>query len=157
MSTVSFMTGLGVVCAIAATVLAFIFVLPEDKCKKMPKIFMILHNILNFKSLMIETIMKALYIFATAACVLVGFFMLFGFEVYNGYYSSHTTWYGGYGLLLMLLGPIVVRLVFESIMMFILLVKNTIQINNKLGSKSEKEDDVVFQNNIDVTDNNQEQ
>ena len=39
---------------------------------------------------------------------------------------------GARGLLMMILGPIIIRLAYEFIMMFILLVKNVIQINNKL-------------------------
>ncbi len=138
MNTTGFMVTFGIICAIAATVLIFIFILPEKKRERLPKIFKVVHDIFNFKSLMIEKIMKALYILSTLLCIFVGFFMLFAFEIYNGYYYSSNMWYGGYGILLMLVGPIVVRLVFESIMMFILLVKNTIQINNKLGD-NEKE------------------
>jgi hypothetical protein len=38
----------------------------------------------------------------------------------------------------MLLGPVVIRLVYEAIMMGILLVKNVMQINNKLKVPEEK-------------------
>lgn len=51
---------------------------------------------------------------------------------------NHRKWLGGYGLLLMILGPIVVRLIFEFVMMALLLVKNVISINNKLRVPSNR-------------------
>ena len=45
---------------------------------------------------------------------------------------NHRKWLGGYGLLLMILGSIVARLIFEFLMMALLLVRNVISINNKL-------------------------
>lgn len=41
---------------------------------------------------------------------------------------------GWIGLLMMVLGPVLVRLVYELFMMFIIVVKNTNQINNRLGT-----------------------
>ena len=136
-STVRFFTVLGVLTAIAATVLAFIFILPEKKREKLPKFLKMVHDVLNMKQLFIETVLRAVYVFATFACILVGVFMIFGFTHYEGYYGSHTEWYGGYGILLALLGPIVLRLAFEGTMMFIMLVKNTIEINKKLKNQNE--------------------
>lgn len=51
---------------------------------------------------------------------------------------NHRKWLGGYGLLLMILGPIVVRLIFEFLMMALLLVKNVISINNKMRAPSNR-------------------
>lgn len=123
--------------AIAATVVAYIFIVPEKKYAKLNKFGKFLHNLVNFKSLIIEKILQAAYIFATAFVILMGFFMLFYVEEYGGYYYSRTQWYGGYGIVLMLVGPIAVRLVYEFAMMAILLVKNVIQINNKLKNQNE--------------------
>ena len=72
--------------------------------------------------------MQALYIFATAVVILNGFFMLFT-VVYG-------QWLGGYGILVMILGPIVIRLVYELLMMVIILIKNVISINNKLKNQN---------------------
>lgn len=136
-NTVTFFVVLGIITAVAATVLAFIFILPEKKRAKLPKILRIVSDILNMKQLFIETFFRALYIFSSFACVFVGVFMLFGFDVYSGRYYNHTAWYGGWGLLIAILGPIVVRVVYEGIMMGILLVKNTIEINKKLKNQNE--------------------
>ena len=119
---------LALLLAITATVLAFIFITPAKKRANLNGFGKFLHDTLNFKFLIIEKILQALYIFMTAYTILLGFFMLF--MVVDNYYS--TTWYGGYGLLTMIVGPIAVRLAFEAAMMFILLIKNVIQINNKM-------------------------
>lgn len=124
---------------VVATILLYIFVLPEKKRAGLPKIAQIVHDVLHFKSLFIEKIIRFFYVLATAWCVLTGFFMLFGISSYESYYYSRTDWYGGYGILLMILGPIALRVIFETIMMGILLVKNVMQINNKLNGIEENE------------------
>ena len=140
MNTLPVVLIIAAVLTIVATVLLYIFVLPEKKRDSLPKIGQIVHDILHFKSLFIEKIIRFFYVLTTVGCVLVGFFMLFGFRSYIDYhygYYSNTDWYGGYGLLLMILGPIATRIVYEAIMMGILLVKNVIQINNKLKAADE--------------------
>ena len=137
---------LSVLGAIAATVLALIFIVPEKKANRLGSFGKLIHDIANFKFLIIEKVLQASYIFATAAVVLMGFFMLFYIEpgYSSRYYSYPATWYGGYGILFMLLGPIAVRLAYEVIMMFILLVKNVIQINNKMANASGKDVKDIF-------------
>lgn len=119
---------IALILAIAATVLAFIFITPEKKRDSLPKFLKILHDIANFKGLFIEVILKALYIFFTVFIILVGFFSLF---LGADFLSS---------LLVMIIGPIVIRLGFEATMMLILLVKNVISINNKLRSQDDQGD-----------------
>lgn len=136
-NTMPIVLGLSGITALAATVLLYIFVLPENKKEKLPKVGKIIHDIFNFKQLFLEKILQAIYVLSSVACVVTGVLMLFGFEIYtySSYWGGTNTssfWYGGYGILLAILGPIVLRLVFESIMMFILLVKNVIEINKKL-------------------------
>ena len=113
--------------AIVVTVLAFIFIVPEKRREKLNAFGKFLHDTCNFKYLVVEKILQALYIFATAVVILNGFFMLFT-VVYR-------QWLGGYGILVMILGPIVIRLVFELLMMVIILIKNVISINNKLKNQ----------------------
>lgn len=127
---------IAVILAIAATVLAFIFLVPDKKREKLNKFGKFLHDTMNFKYLIIEKILQALYIFFTAFVILYGFFMLF--VVTDGYFGG--TWMGGYGILLMIFGPIVIRVIYELLMMFILLVKNVIKINNKLKNQNDAED-----------------
>ncbi len=142
MQTISILT---LVFALVATILAFIFIVPVKRRNKLNALGKTVHDVLNFKFLFIEKVLQALYIFATAAVFFYGFFLLFyvqrGYSYY-GFYPSSSQWFGGYGLLIMLLGPIVVRIIFEASMMFILLIKNVIQINNKLKSENNNAEDV---------------
>lgn len=131
---------IGALAAIAATVLALIFIVPEKHLPKLGKFGKFLHDAVNFKFLIVEKILQVLYILSTCLCVFVGLFSLLGFTAYFDY--GYFQWFGGQGLLLLLFGPIAVRLVYELLIMGLLLVKNVIQINNKL--KGEVEDTSVF-------------
>ncbi len=122
---------IALVLAIAATVLAFIFIVPAKRRDQMGKFGKFLHDTCNFRYLIIEKILQALYIFATALTILIGFFMLFCSD-WNG-------WMGGKGILLMILGPIGVRVTYELLMMAVLAVKNIISINNKKDAFGKKE------------------
>lgn len=118
--------------AIIATVAAFILVVPERKREKLGRFGKFLHDAVNFKFLIVEKILQALYIFVTAYVILCGFFMLFmAPETWTGRH-----WLGGYGILLMVLGPIAVRLCYELLMMAVLLLKNVISINHKLADQT---------------------
>lgn len=118
--------------AIAATVVAFVMIVPERKREKLGRFGKFLHDAVNFKFLIVEKILQALYIFVTAYVILCGFFMLFmAPETWTGRH-----WLGGYGILLMVLGPIAVRLCYELLMMAVLLLKNVISINHKLADQT---------------------
>ena len=129
---------LTVLSAIIATMLLYLFVFPEKKKAKLNGFFKKVRRLLSSEYLLIEKILRFLYVLATMACVFGGFWALFWVEKsgYNAadvrgrYYDE--TWLGYYGILIMVLGPIVVRILYESFMMFIMLVKNTIDIRNHL-------------------------
>lgn len=122
------------VLALVATVLAFIYVVPEKRWEKLGAFGKFLHDTCNFKYLMVEKILQALYIFNTAAVIIFGVLMLFRTE-YN-YWTDDRIWMGGYGLLIIILGPIAIRLSYELMMMAILLLKNVISINHKLADQT---------------------
>lgn len=133
---------IGGILAVVATVLAFIFIVPEKRREKLNAMGKFLHDTFNFKYLIVEKILQALYIFFTSDMVILGFFMLFAAPK-DWYGDRH--WLGGYGILIMILGPIVIRLVYELLMMAVLLVKNVISINNKLRNQNGSgEKDNVF-------------
>ncbi len=136
---------LGIVFAIAATILAFIFIIPEKRANKLNKFFYFLHNVFNFKTLIIEKILKALYVFATATVICVGFFMLFS-VVEVGWGQSE--WMGLTGLIMLIVGPIVIRLFYELLMMFVLLVNNVIGIRNKLSDNKTGAPDVKEEKHV---------
>lgn len=128
-STLGTLGIIAILLAIIATVLAFIFIVPAKRREKMGKFGKFLHDACNFKFLIVEKILQALYFFFTALVILVGFFMLFC--------SDWSGWMGGKGILLMILGPIAVRLSYELVMMAVLAVKNIISINSKLRNQNE--------------------
>ncbi len=133
---------IAVILGIAATVLAFILIVPEKRRENQGAFCKFLHDLCNFKFLVVEKVLQALYIFSTAFVILYGVLQLF--NVQPNYWTGGNTWMGGVGLLYIILGPIVVRLSFEMMMMVILLVKNVISINHKLASQSGSADGDVF-------------
>lgn len=136
----SFGLGLAaVIISIILTILLAILVIPEKRRNGLPKFFQVVHDICNFKGLLLEKVLKVLYIFSTINVMLTGIFTWF-----SGGYNFGMTFLTG--LLILVLGPILVRLAYEFLMLFVLLVKNVIQINNKLNGRS----DNPFANNIDL-------
>lgn len=119
---------------LAAVAVAF-FLAPDSKREsfKGNKVLETVNDILNFRTLLIDKILKFLYIFVTCYLIVSGFFMLF---VKGGFVT---------GLITMIIGPIVARIVFELLMLAIVLVRNVIQINKKMGPlpKDTDEDSIL--------------
>jgi len=104
---------------LVATILLYVLVFPKSREGTLSKFFRMVKDFFGLKYLVIEKIAKFLYVLETLVVILTGFFMLFGRTFLTG-------------LLLMILGPIVVRLVYELFMLAILLVKNVMEINGKI-------------------------
>ena len=127
----SFGLGLAaVIISIILTILLVVLVVPAKRREGLPKFFQVVHDICNFKGLLLEKVLKILYIFSTINVMLTGIFTWF-----SGGYNFGMTFLAG--LLILVLGPILVRLAYEFMMLFVLLVKNVIQINNKLNGKND--------------------
>lgn len=122
--------------AIGAVVVMFIFVMPKKKDGNLPKVLQILHDLAHFKKFYIGDVLKALYILATAFCLIYGLILLFGFYEVGGYWSTSLQSTAGFGLLIMIVGPIFVRISYEVSLMFVSLVQNTADINNKLKNQN---------------------
>lgn len=120
---------ISIVVALIVTIVLWVAVIPEKKRAKLNKFFGYLSDVFNFRSLLIEKLLKFLYTLLTITAIIVGFIMLF-IKVFDEPLA-------GYGLLLMIAGPIALRLIFEGLMLGILLVKNVIEINNKLAYPEE--------------------
>ncbi len=118
---------LAVVLAIVATVLAFVVVLSKKGRESQNPFMKFLVNVCDFRSLIIEKILKALYIFSTSFIILKGVLGIFDFGSYNYGLNLITS------ILTAVLGPIFIRIVYELLMLTVILVKNVIQINNKLS------------------------
>ena len=140
---------LAVSAAIALTVILCIKILPakyDGTFNK--KLLQKVHDYFNFKSLYLESILKILFTFLTIACIAVGLFTATignGFQFIGNFMDAmeydfrymdwiwETLFYNFIGgIAIAVIGPIVLRLAYEAIMMFILLVKNVIDINGKL-------------------------
>lgn len=122
---------IGSVIGLAATIVACIMLLSENKAKKLNNFWYKIHQLINFQILIVDKILKFLYILSTCIVFCTGFFMLFSMTAYG-------QWNGLSGLGMMILGPIVIRITYELLMMFIILVENTIAIRNKVTGKEEK-------------------
>lgn len=127
---------LGIIGGIAAIVLLYIKVLPKSKDGNLNNKFLqFLHDYFHFKKLYIEAALKFLFICASVFVITIGFFLMFAHVSYWGYSQSYFL----PGLLLVVLGPIALRISYEMLMMAILLVQNVIDINSKMGaSKGDK-------------------
>lgn len=141
-NTTGFMAFIAVIATIFFTVLAYKFIVPEKKRANLNKLGQFVHDTFNFKYLIVEKILQFLYVLSTIACICFGICMLFGISIYHSEWANetYTHWYGIYGILIAILGPIGVRISFEILMMFLLLVKNVIQINRKLKAPVEDDD-----------------
>lgn len=111
-----------------------------------------LHDYFNFKKLYIESVLKFIFTLLTVAFVAAGiagilsaFFGIFVnlsyvFQYGMSFWRVITNFFMSFigSLFTMIIGPVCVRLVYEGVMLFILLVNNVIEINNK--TKATKED-----------------
>ena len=123
---------LGAILAIVGTVLVYIFVLPEGKAEQIHPFLVVVRDFFQLKYLLVEKIFHFFYILNTMACIGIGFFLLFA-KIETWYSSSSTALFG---LLYIVLGPIICRLIYELFMLTILLVKNTMEINAKLKGET---------------------
>ena len=128
---------LGPILALILTVVLYIKVMPRKLDGSFDKpILQFLHDFFHFKKLYVEEVMKFVFALATVTSVVSGALLLISVRdtysyIYHYRSSESTFWMG---LCLLIGGPISLRLVYEFTMMFILLVKNTMEINNKLKS-----------------------
>lgn len=125
---------IGIVLAVAATIFICVRVLPKKYDGRLDSKFLqFLHDFFNFKTFYIEALTKFIFVLLTCLCIFVGFLLMFGKFEYYGYFGmtfTQSTFL--YGLGIMLLGPLVLRVTYEFVMMVILLVQNVIDINRKM-------------------------
>lgn len=125
---------IGIVLAVAATIFICVRVLPKKYDGRLDSKFLqFLHDFFNFKTFYIEALTKFIFVLLSCLCIFVGFLLMFGKFEYYGYFGmtfTQSTFL--YGLGIMLLGPLVLRVTYEFVMMAILLVQNVIDINRKM-------------------------
>ena len=140
----------GSICALVATILLYIFVFPKSREGCLNRFFKTVKKLLGSGYLLIEKVAKFIYVLQTMGCIFFGFWLLFAVEKhyyyggYNSYYRYYTDsyteseWVGFRGLIVMIAGPIICRLIYELFIMIIMLIKNVMDIRNKLVGESEQ-------------------
>lgn len=106
------------VISLIITIGLYIFILPDSKRASLNNVCKKIHDFLKIRGLITEAIFRFLYVSTVVSCVVEGIFLLF--EDF------------GKGLLLIILGPIASRILFEVLLIAFLLVRNVIEINNHL-------------------------
>lgn len=113
-------TAIAFVIAIAAGIMIYFMFVKDNKpvSKNLQK----LKDLLDFKTMLIEPILKIVYIIATV------FIILFSF----GFISINFVSF----LMILILGPIGIRIVYELMMINIMIWKNTKEINDNIKVKN---------------------
>lgn len=114
-----------VVLAAAATGLLLTLVLPKERDGDLPWFFQRLHDLFNPKTLVIEKILKLFYVFFTCLSVLTG--VVFVFE---GLFHLPLL---AAGLFLAVVAPLLLRGLYELLLLLVLQVKTTREIDAKLA------------------------
>ena len=155
--TYSTMSAIALVLSIIATVLGIIFFIPKKNREKMGGFGKKVHDFVNFKVLFVDYVLKGFYIFTTVFTFIAGFLTMFTLKTtYRSVYDSTsimtktepTTSFSIEnvitGFLIMILGPIIVRIVYELIMLAVIGVRNVIEINKKMdGCEEEKPEEPI--------------
>lgn len=112
----------GILAIVGGILLYFLFVRSKNQPKG--KFAKWLKDFLSFKIMWLEPILKVVYYIATIAIILISFGFL---------------GYGGSGVLMffltLILGPIVIRIMYEATMMFIMIWRNTRDIADNTAKK----------------------
>lgn len=109
--------------AIAAGIMIYFMFVKSDK--KVSDKLQKLRNLLDFKTMLIEPILKIVYIICTV------FIILFSFGLISTSFISF--------LLALILGPIIIRIIYELALINVMIWKNTKEINESLKKSPKKE------------------
>lgn len=121
-------TIIALILAIIGGILVY-FLFVRSKTEPKGKFAKWLKDFLSFKVMWIEPILKVLYYFATIFVILISFSYFGMFNIMGGMAFLMF-------LLTLVLGPIVVRIVYEATMMFIMIWHNTRDIAEQTKKKS---------------------
>ena len=116
---------LALIVSVVCTILALVFIMPEKRRERLTGVWRFLHDLFQFRWMIVEKLLKGLYLFGTLFFVAFGFFLLFTYDAVIGVF-------------LLLLAPIALRLVHELVLLFVMLVKNVMELNGKLSQKPDR-------------------
>ena len=122
--------------AVALTALLMVLVLPKEKDGHLPAVFQLIYDLFTPKVLVIEKLLQILYVFLTCLAVLYGIVVFF---------SGFFTGLGNLvlGLLVLAVGPVLLRVGYELLLLLVVQVKTVREINQKLGGAASPADDPV--------------
>jgi hypothetical protein len=89
-----------------------------------------LYGFLNFKVLFAETLLRALYVIAACTITMWALAILFSGASFGGAFLAF--------LLLLVFGNVIVRIIYEFLLIRLIIAKNTSEINEKLGHGAPK-------------------
>ncbi|SHI10877.1 hypothetical protein SAMN02745229_01451 [Butyrivibrio fibrisolvens DSM 3071] len=115
---------IGAVIALVVTILICAIILPVNKEGQFTGFLKTIRDYFLMRYLIVELIVRFLFVFATTACIFIGFFIMF---TENGFESNFLP-----GILTIIIGPIICRIIYELLMVAILQLRNIIEINNKI-------------------------
>lgn len=127
------------VAALILAVITFVIIIPQKRRGSLNGLWKHVADLFDFKTLYTEKILKFAYSVTTYTAIIGGFAM-FVYSLFEEYAGSDIT---RLGILIAIGGPIVIRLVYEILMMSVIAVNSLVSINNKLKStNNEKENDI---------------
>ena len=110
------------VLAVALTALLVVLVLPKEKDGHLPSVFQMLYDLFSPKTLVMEKLLQILYVFLTCLAVLYGIVVFF-----SGFFSGFQNL--ALGLVILAVGPILLRVGYELILLLVMQVKTTREIH----------------------------
>lgn len=110
--------GIIITLSVIIAIALYIFILPDSKRSSLNKVLRVIHDFLKIKTLMIENIFRFVYVVAVIFSILFGFYYLFTESAA--------------GLLIIIFGPFVCRIVFEIMLLAVILVREVMEINSRL-------------------------
>ncbi|MGN1398505.1 MAG: hypothetical protein ACI4WG_00685 [Erysipelotrichaceae bacterium] len=135
------------VIALLLTLFVVVVITPSNKDGKLNKFFQAVHDFFNFKKMYLTLVIKFVYIFLNFFAVLVGIRLLFGVKYYGHYVS--TFWHG---LFLIVVSPLLLRLIYEFILLIITAAQSIIQIRDKMLKKETEKLNDDFDKALNATE-----
>ena len=111
--------------AVLFTALLMVLVLPKEKDGRLPSVFQLLYDLFTPKVLVIEKLLQVLYVFLTCLAVLYGIVVFF-----NGFFTGIGNLV--LGLVVLAVGPLVLRVLYELVLLLVMHVKTVREIQRKL-------------------------
>ena len=120
------------VLAIALAVVICVLVLPKGRRPHLRGFLAWLHEYFNFNILMVSTLLKILYIFIACLVLFSGIYVLFAINALGG-------------LLIIIIGSVLVRLLYEFLMLLVIAANSLIQIRRAVSGETSNPEPVQWQ------------